>query len=241
MSDQPYTKWIFGGIAILLVTTFGVAFAILGHRTPFEDVASSAPRSVYLVAIETGGKRLAIGTAFTASTKGMLATSADIAAELDKRGAFAPGGDVRAVAVLGGTSGDANVETSNVRRIMTAAVAPEWQPGSLERNVALLQLDAGPALIPLKLGNADLIAQVVRGTPIAVFGFPTDLIDADNPRGRLSVGVAGDVQGENISVAAGLLTDADGSPVFDQSGNVVGLVAGKGLLTIAPIRDLLGR
>lgn len=215
----PYTRWIFGGIVTVLVLSFAVAFEIMGHRrAPFQDVAASSAQSVFLVAVEDDGKRSAIGSAFAVDTKGTLATNAHIAAELEKRGALQAGGRVRAVAVQG--------DTYVVRRIVAAAVAPEWQPGSLKQDVALLRLESGDPLKALKIANGDVQDQVVRGTPIATFGFPAVSTDANRPRGRLSVDVVGDVRGEYLEVGLGIAPGTSGSPIFDQNGYVVGIVAG---------------
>jgi len=217
--SRQYTKWIFGGISIAIIVSFTIAFEIMGHnRAPFQDVAATSAQSVFLVAIDDGGKRTAVGTAFVVMSTGTLATNAHIAAELDRRGAFAKNGSVRAIAIQG--------DTYTTRRIVAGATAPDWQAGSIKGDVALLQLEPGDALKPLRIANGDRLDQIVRGTPIATFGFPAVSTDVNKPRGRLSVDVVGDVRGDYLEVGLGIAPGTSGSPVFDQNGYVVGVVAG---------------
>ena len=223
---------VFAGVAIALVAAvvaaLVVAFGMVkGRPTPFEEVARSAAPSVFLIAIEDGSTRVGVGTAFVVGADGVLATNAHIAAELEKRGALSslPGttGSVRAVAVQG--------DTYVVRRIVAAVIAPEWHAGSLRKDVALLRLEAGPALAPLTLADQAAVAGITRGMPIATFGFPAVSTDADKPRGRVSVDVVGDVRGEYLEVGLGIAPGTSGSPVFDGAGVVIGIVAGGDFVT----------
>jgi S1-C subfamily serine protease len=218
---RSYTSWIFGGAAIALAISFTVAFELMAHRqAPFQAVAARAAQSVFLIAVDEGGKRSAIGTAFAVTTTGLLATNAHIAAELDRQGAIGDNADapVRAIAIQG--------DSYAARRIVRAAVAPGWQSGSIKDDVALLQVEAGAPLVPLRVANGDVQDQIVRGTPVATFGFPAVSTDVSHPRGRLSVDVVGDVRGEYLEVGLGIAPGTSGSPLFDQNGNVVGIVAG---------------
>lgn len=217
---RQYTRWIFGGAVLALATSLGVAFEIMGHRrAPFQDVAERSAESVFLVAVEDGTARTPLGTAFAVKRDGVLATTAQIAAELDRRGALGggAGGNVRAVAVQS--------DTSTTRRIVSAATAPEWQPGSLEHDVALLQLDAGPSLAPLPIANLDVQDQIVRGTPNASLGFPAKTTDAARPRVNLSVDVVRDVRPGYLDIGPATAPGSSGSPVFEQNGNVIAIVS----------------
>ena len=220
---------VLAGAAIALVAVLGAAmiavFGIVNNkRTPFENVARSAAPSVFLIAVEDGGRRSGVGTAFVVGADGVLATNAHIAAELERRGALSnTAGSARAVAVQG--------DTYIARRIVGWVIAPEWHEGSLRKDVALLRLEPGPALPPLKLADSAALAAVTRGMPIATFGFPAVSTDADKPRGRMSVDVVGDVRGEYLEVGLGIAPGTSGSPVFDGAGAVVGIVAGGDFVT----------
>jgi S1-C subfamily serine protease len=180
-----------------------------------------------LIAIEDGRTRSGLGTAFVVGADGVLATNAHIAAELEKRGALTSlrgaAGAARALAIQG--------DTYVARRVIATVIAPEWHAGSLRRDVALLRLEPGPPLPPLKLADQATVAGITRGMPIATFGFPAVSTDADRPRGRLSVDVVGDVRGEYLEVGLGIAPGTSGSPVFDGSGVVVGIVAGGDFVT----------
>lgn len=213
------TRWLVG--AALLAALVLAAFAALERRqsaAPLEDVAAAAARSVFLIAVESGGQRTVVGTGFAVDAGGLLATNAHIAAMLDERGAIAGTGPARSVAVQG--------DSYLSRRIVRAFIHPDWRAGSIEKDVALLQLETGPALTPLRLGGAAALSKVQRGTAVAAFGFPAVSTDAARPRGRLSADVVGDVRGEYLEVGLGIAPGTSGSPVFDASGEVVAIVAG---------------
>jgi S1-C subfamily serine protease len=220
---------LYAAVAVALLAAVGfIVFGIVqGRPTPFENVALSAAPSVFLIAIEEGGSRTLVGTSFVVGADGVLATNAHIAAELQKRGVLpvrgAEAGAARAVAIQG--------DTYVARRIASVVIAPDWHSGSLRSDVALLRLEPGPALAPLKLADQTAIAAITRGMPIATFGFPAVSTDADKPRGRLSVDVVGDVRGEYLEVGLGIAPGTSGSPVFNGSGVVVGIVAGGDFVT----------
>ena len=214
--------WPYVAVAAALLAAVGfIAYGIVeSRRTPFENVALSAAPSVFLIAIDDGGSRTLVGTGFVVGADGVLATNAHIAAELQKRAVLPAGsaGSARAVAVQG--------DTYVARRIVSVMIAPDWHAGSLRSDVALLRLEPGPALAPLRLADQPEVAGITRGMPIATFGFPAVSTDADKPRGRLSVDVVGDVRGEYLEVGLGIAPGTSGSPVFSGSGVVVGIVAG---------------
>jgi S1-C subfamily serine protease len=223
--------WLYASVAAALVAAAGfITYGIVeSRRTPFENVALSAAPSVFLIAIEDGGSRTLVGTSFVVGADGVLATNAHIAAELQRRGVL-PGSDgrggagsARAVAIQG--------DTYVARRIVSVVIAPDWHAGSLRSDIALLRLEPGPALAPLRLADQAVVAGITRGMPIATFGFPAVSTDADKPRGRLSVDVVGDVRGEYLEVGLGIAPGTSGSPVFDGSGVVVGIVAGGDFVT----------
>jgi S1-C subfamily serine protease len=65
-----------------------------------------------------------------------------------------------------------------------------------------------------------------RGTALASFGFPAVATDPVRPRGRLSVDVVGDVRGDYLEAGLSIAPGTSGSPVFNDAGSVVAIVAG---------------
>jgi S1-C subfamily serine protease len=113
------------------------------------------------------------------------------------------------------------------RPVVSAVIHSGWRAGSLNADVALLRLGPGGPRVPtLTLADAAAVGTLRRGTPVAAFGFPAVSTDPANPRGRLSVDVVGDVRGEFLEVGLGVAPGTSGSPVFDRSGLVVGIVVG---------------
>jgi S1-C subfamily serine protease len=58
------------------------------------------------------------------------------------------------------------------------------------------------------------------------FGFPAVSTDARRPRGRLALDIVGDVRGEYVEAGLAIAPGTSGSPVFDDRGAVVAMVAG---------------
>ena len=220
--DAPHRSraWMIALTTMIALVVAGAVLSRNWRQPPFEDVAASASASVFMIAVEENGVRSTIGTAFAIGADGLLATNAHIVGALRKRGALAGGGrpGVRAVAVLG--------DAYTVRVIRTATTHPAWREGSIQGDVALLRLEGGPMLVPLRLADARTIAALRRGMPLAAFGFPAVSTDPARPRGRLSVDVLGDVRGSYFEVGLGIAPGTSGSPVFDAAGAVVAIVAG---------------
>jgi V8-like Glu-specific endopeptidase len=225
----PAGRLLLGSSLLALVVGSLLALVIVEgldrrRAAPFEAAAATASRAVFLIAVEENGKRVPIGTAFAiAETAGndMLVTNAHIAALLEKRGAFSSLSTSRAIAVQG--------DTFFSRRVIGSIVHPGWRAGSIQKDVALLRLERGlplAPLVPLVLGDVGAVSRLTRGTPIAAFGFPAVSTDAQRPRGRLAVDVVGDVRGDYLEAGLSIAPGTSGSPVFDQSGVVIGIVAG---------------
>jgi S1-C subfamily serine protease len=209
-------------IAVFMALTavvMGLAVAVLVEQgrasSSFEAVAASAARSVFMVAIDENGARSLVGTAFAVEAGGTLATNAHIAAAL-QRPLASNGGSARVIAVQS--------DTSEARLVTSTSIHPGWH-GSISADVALLRLRAGEPLAPLPLADGRTTANLRRGTPLATFGFPAVSTDPRYPRGRLSVDVVGDVRDDYIQAGLGITPGMSGSPVFDQTGTVVAIVA----------------
>jgi S1-C subfamily serine protease len=211
--------WI-AAVAALLVVAAVVSVVVLRSRSsPFEDVAARAPQSVYLIALDEPGRRTITGTAFTVDdTRALLATNAHVAAELLRKQGTSRTAGPKAVAVRS----DQN-EALPITRIW---LHPQWRKGSLDHDIALLQIESQPPLTALRLGDDAAVDRLRRGAPVASFGFPAAATDAFHPRGRLTVDVVGDVRLPYLEVGLAIAPGTSGSPIFDQRGAVVGIVVG---------------
>jgi len=227
------TAWLTAAaVVVLLGVVASVMYATRRRAAlPYARIAAVAAQSVYAVAIESDGKRSIVGTAF-AVDQDALATNAHVANLLRERGAVAEAsadrrslggggqasGTVRALAIRG--------DTYEVSRITAVAIHPDWQPGSLRADAAVLRLERGATLVPLQLAGDAAFKRLQRGTSLVSFGFPAISTDAQQPRGRVSVDVVGDVRGEYVQAGLAIAPGTSGSPVFDDEGSVVALVAG---------------
>jgi S1-C subfamily serine protease len=243
--------WLATAAAAVVAMIVAVGY-VAYRRTPipFERIAAVAARSVYAVAIDDNGRRSIVGTAFAVDADGLLATNAHIVDALRQRGALANGSLVRAIAIHG--------DTYEVQRILAATADPGWQPGSLRGDVGVLRLERGASVVPLTLADAGAFARLQRGMSLASFGFPGVSTDPQKPRGRLSVDVVGDVRGDYVQTGLAIAPGTSGSPVFNNEGAVIAVVAGGDFvqgangalvptgsqanwaINIARIRELLG-
>jgi len=202
-----------------------LALARQWRRSPFEWIAASASQSVYLLAVEEGGRRVATATAFAVDREhGLLATNAHVVESLT-RGLNAPAQPRRPVAVV--SDHDAALPLARIW------IHPEWRKGSVAHDVALVELAGHPPVEPLTLGDARSIEQLRRGTSLATFGFPAVSTDAMRPRGRLAVDVVGDVRLPYLETGLMIAPGTSGSPVFDATGAVVGIVVGGDFVSAA--------
>jgi hypothetical protein len=248
--------WLTAAAVILLFAVVASVLYATRRRATLssERIAATAAQSVYAVAIESGGRRSIVGTAF-AVDGGLLATNAHVANLLRERGAVAdahgarpgtsgarpdtsgPPADIseprpdasgarafqasdmiRALAIRG--------DTYEVSRITGLTIHPDWQPGSLRADAAVLRPERGATLVPLTLAGDAAFARLRRGTSLVSFGFPAISTDAQQPRGRVSVDVVGDVRGEYVQAGLAIAPGTSGSPVFDDEGVVIALVVG---------------
>ena len=198
-------------LAVAVAAAVTIA-AVVGSRKPaprYAAIASRAAASVFAVLSDEGRRRTVIGTAFAIDTDGRLATNAHVAEAVRGR---------RALAIRG--------DTYESRRIMDVIVHPDWKPGSIRNDVALLRLDGGEPMVPLPLAADGVFATLRRGAALTSFGFPAASTDAERPRGRLSVDVVGDLRGGYLETGLSIAPGTSGSPVFDEAGDVVAIVAG---------------
>ena len=96
----------------------------------------------------------------------------------------------------------------------------------MRADAAILRLESSAKVVPLTLATNATFERLQRGMSLASFGFPAVSTDARHPRGRLSVDVVGDVRGEYLQAGLAIAPGTSGSPVFDDQGAVVAMVAG---------------
>jgi V8-like Glu-specific endopeptidase len=213
--------------SILGVLVLIVAYAVNVRRAPdFERVAATVARSVYLVAIDSGGHRQIVGTAFVVGAR-LLATNAHVADALNLE---APQPGRRTVIIRG--------DSQAVHDITGVHLSSAWRQGSIADDVAILKVaDLAADALPLRLADAATLKALTRGTALATFGFPAVSTDAQRPRGRLSLDVLGDVRDDRyLAVGLRIAPGMSGSPIFLHNGVVIGLVAG-GDFTVLPNGD----
>jgi len=252
VSGNKPAVWIGIAAGVALIAAVAGATYATRRRAPlsYEQLAAAATRSVYAVAIDQGGRRSIVGTAFAVRADGVLATNAHVANLLRDRGALAPSEGARGVSVsaretleratadaperLGREGGQQNgtravvvrSDTFDESRVIAITVHPDWQKGSMRADAATLRLEVGANVVPLTLATNDAFEHLRRGMSLASFGFPAVSTDPRRPRGRLSVDVVGDVRGEYLQAGLAIAPGTSGSPVFDDQGAVVAIVAG---------------
>ncbi len=211
-------------LAALVVVVIALGF--FGYRglrqanEGFRPTVPSVSRSVYLIALEQEDERKVVASGFAIGSNGLLATTAHVVEELEKKGAFSTDGQARAIAILTDAA-------AKPIPILEAYSHPGYEPGNFDNDVALLQVVPGPPLIPLPLAEQSDLDKLGRGVRIAVFGFPALSTDAARPRARLMEDVLGDVRASRyLEIGRGIAAGMSGSPIFTQDGIVIGVVVG---------------
>jgi len=165
----------------------------------------------------TGVGRAEVG-GFSASAREPLGRASADAPERLRREGGRPSGTATGVAIRS--------DTNEVSRIASIVLHPDWQRGSMRADAAILRLESSAKVVPLTLATNATFERLQRGMSLASFGFPAVSTDARHPRGRLSVDVVGDVRGEYLQAGLAIAPGTSGSPVFDDQGAVVAMVAG---------------
>lgn len=207
------------GATVALLAALVVAYVwLVRPAAGFQRSGVVVARSVYLVAFEDPSGRRPLGTAFAVRADGLLATNAHVADALRQRRADSLGRG-RAIVIRS--------DSDEVREVLQVQLNPRWHAGSIADDVAVLRVGGADPLVPLQLGDAAAVAALSRGTQLASVGFPAAEVDAQRPRGRLTVDVLGDIRDQRyLAVGLDIAPGTSGSPIFRADGVVVGLVAG---------------
>jgi S1-C subfamily serine protease len=229
-----------GALVIAALSTGYVAWR--SAQGPLDRIATAGSRSAYFIVLEDDGRVLPVGSAFAVDASGRLATNAHVAS---------PIAEVLAKARPGTPYAIGHGETAR-RRIIRVTVDPAWTAGSVENDVGLLQLEAGPATVPVRLADAPAIAALREGAAVAIYGFPAAFTDPKAPKASISANVVRELRGTNyLIVGIAVAPGSSGSPVFAYDGTVVGIIAGTSriegeaataaavALTAEPLRRLL--
>ncbi len=171
--------------------------ALAAAETPLTEAAEKVmPAVVVLLTYDAAGVAEGIGTGFLISEDGTLVTNAHVIAQASRIDAMFPDGQKRPVLGVLATDDD--------------------------RDLALLKVE-GTGLPFLELGSS---TKVKVGAQVAVYGAPVGLSWTlsngtlssifNHPRAGRTLQVSGTLMGQGNS----------GSPVFDLTGNVLGVVFG---------------
>jgi hypothetical protein len=209
------------GLAVVVMIVALVGYRAL-HRVEqgFRPGAERLARSVYLIALDGEGGRRAVASAFAVSANGLLATTAHVAAELERRGALGGDGETRAVALVTDSE-------SRPLPIVGAYLHPEHESDTFRNDVALLQVEVEEPLASLPLADDSELELLERGAGVGIFGFPARTTDMAHPRARFVEGTLGDVRaGRYFEIGQGITPGMSGSPIFTRDGQVIGIVVG---------------
>jgi len=204
-------------VALAVAAALVLAY-VLGSssRATFEKPAAVVAASTYMIALDAPAGRRIVGTAFVVRPT-LLATNAHVADAL--RALTAADTGARGVALRS--------DSDEQLRITEIVLHPQWRRDTIADDAALLRVERAAGGAPLTLADGASVAALRRGVTIGAFGFPTVGTDINRPRGRLSIDVLGEVRdGRYLGTGLGIAPGTSGSPIFLDSGVVVGLVAG---------------
>ncbi len=232
------------------VTVLPQAGAVPAHVIDFQSLAQRYLPSVGVVVtgVDTGDLRAA-GTAWAAANHGVLITNAHVAAELAKT-------RQQAWLIFSGQSAPV--------RVTGVEIHPQYGPvpGSGHdlpaHDVAVLRLETPPAQPGLPLASRAKLLALRELQPVAYLGFPSEGLVADGtslsrPKAIAKMGVISSLEDwhqrhcddpadrQLIKHDLGATGGASGSPLFDISGEVVGLVSGGNVTTVHTPLDGYGR
>lgn len=186
----------------------------LAASLDFESIRERNGLAVAQAFVERDDGTVVTGTAFAVRADGTLATVRHLVAD--------PAGEIRAVRIAIQFAGSDQVWPAELVRVDPAA------------DLAVLRALNVEGPVPTVVGVNARADSLAPGTPVAVLGFPLGgaggpegADDAEGPpRPLLSAGVIDRIDSEILEVQGYGERGASGSPVFDATGRVVGVVYG---------------
>lgn len=188
------TGWIIGSVAVIIALAIGVAF--LFQSTPFADNASAIEKAdasvVKIFCYDYEGELAATGSGFVAYDSKTIITNYHVMTS--------------AYTCKVSTNQDISYEVSKILCY------------SEEQDIAILQLSEDTELVPLTLGDSNIIK---KGETVVAIGSPLGI------KNNVSTGVlSGRLMEDNMDVlqfTAPISNGSSGGALFDNSGNVIGI------------------
>lgn len=185
----------------------------LAASLDYDTISAMTRRAVAVVWVETRTGEISTGTAFAIRADGTMATSAHV--------------------LSGGTAGTqprrVAVQFADSRQVWPARVVAV----ASDADIAILRVENILGEVPTVASLNERMDTIAVGTPVAWIGFPLggETWPQDQATGRVArplgaVGVITRVDGRSVELQGYGTAGASGSPILDQTGAVVGVLAG---------------
>lgn len=198
--SRARAAWALGTGLVLLLSV--LIFSLANRRSPL-------PLAVALMAIEDQGRLTPVGSGFSVSDSGWLATTAHVAQVLLR-------------------SGDEAVVVPNSRPnercpVLQILIPEAYRSGEFKADVALVRI-ADSGLPSLKLSDR----RPGQGERLTTAGYPENAVNLASPRASALGGMVSRNENDlffqiNLTTSPGL----SGSPLMDQEARCVGMVVGE--------------
>jgi pSer/pThr/pTyr-binding forkhead associated (FHA) protein/V8-like Glu-specific endopeptidase len=186
---------------------------VAAGQIDYTAIGSASGRAVVLIFVETQDGKTFSGTGFGVSNTGVLVTNKHLM--VDEQGR-----NPKRIAVV----------YSDTKDGLPAKVIRIAQDGS---DLAVLQITEAGTRYPVVRGIAGDRASIRAGAPVAIIGYPLGLDtpmdkvgDDFTARSTLGAGILSKTLDNVLQIDAFAGQGSSGSPVFDASGRVIGVVYG---------------